>query len=96
MACLAWKQWKPVDPNSKLQYESRIRHIGSRRSFLVFFGENARSDPVVFPVGTVTEGFSLEVIVSIFDGLGDYYQLIRTVKVCLFVCFSLNHINVPV
>ena len=81
VGCIDWKIWRPSSPDSRLQYESSIRQKGSSRSFLVTFGYEPTSQPVVFPVGTISAGFALDVLVKVFDDLGDFYQLEKTVRV---------------
>ena len=38
-------------------------------------------NPVVFPVGDVSQGLLLEVVAWIIDSIGDYYQLVQNVTV---------------
>ena len=87
--CLDWLAWR-APPNTTLEYDFRIRPPGapSSSAFPFFFGSERMVDPVGFPVGVAELDFDLEVAAWIIDSLGDYYELITTVKVSIY--FNVN------
>ena len=65
----------------ELKYEYRVRQLGRKGSLLFYFGKNASSSPVVFPVGNYKEAFLDECVLLVYDSLGDYWKLTQMVTV---------------
>ena len=76
-----WKEWRSDNPDAKIRFEYRVRQKGYRRSYLLFFGIQLVTDPVVLPVGNPDDDFRNEVVIYIMDSIGDYEIHIIEVKV---------------
>lgn len=91
LSCLGWLEWQPPGPFD-LEYFFHVRQIGSLRIFPVFFGTQPVSSPVAFPVGSLTENFTLEAVIRIYDSVGDYAEFVISVNVSIAKCTA-KHIG---
>ena len=81
MDCEKWQEFQKTVATSILEYEFRIRLPGSERSFVVFFGNQSKSDERLFPVGDIDQSFTLEVVIHIIDSVGDFCQFVMSLRV---------------
>ena len=79
--CYGWKEWNSTLGGAGLKYEYRIRQAGNLRSLLFYYGTDAKSNAVVFPVGNFEKKFLNEVVLVIFDSIDDGWEKILNVSV---------------
>ncbi len=62
---------------------------GAKRSFPLFFGSSPDTEPIGLPVGNLDEHFFNDIVINVMDSVGDFYEFITPVKVCVLLIIDL-------
>ena len=81
VVCENWEEWRGTG-QGVLKYEYRVQQYGAKRSLLFYYGHDPGSTPSMYPVGNHEMEFLCEVILLVYDPIGDYFLLKQNVTVC--------------
>ena len=88
--CQDWKEWRG---NKGLKYEYRVQQYGAKRSLLFYFGKSPLSTPSMMPVGNHKMDFLAEMVLLIYDSIGDFYMYKVNATVRPFTALSIYNIG---